>query len=139
MEIAIQFKVPKCENNKDFIRRHTVAQNGHKRKRLKAMKSVKRFLVLVVLCDTLGVPQANADRIELACKASNLEAASNALCLCIQKAADLELTREDQRLAAKFFKKPDLAQKIRQSDDPHKEQFWERYTTFMEYATEVCS
>lgn len=103
------------------------------------MVGVKRFLVLLVLCNTLSVPQVNADRIELACKASNLEAASNALCLCIQKAADSELTLEDQRLAAKFFKKPDLAQKIRQSDDPRKEQFWERYTTFMEHATEVCS
>lgn len=103
------------------------------------MVGVKRILVLLVLCNTLSVPQVNADRIELACKASNLEAASNALCLCIQKAADSELTLEDQRLAAKFFKKPDLAQKVRQSDDPRKEQFWERYTTFMEHATEVCS
>ena len=43
MEIEIQFKVPKCYNNKDLIRPHIVAQNGHKRKRLKAMVAVKRF------------------------------------------------------------------------------------------------
>ncbi len=100
---------------------------------------MKRFLALLVLCNALGVSQADAGRIERACKASDRNAASSALCRCIQKAANAKLTFSDRRLAAKFFKKPDLAQETRQSDDPRKERFWKRYKSFSAHAAKVCS
>ena len=100
---------------------------------------MKRILVLAVLCGTMmGATSADAGRIERACKASDRKAASSSLCRCIQKAANMKLTRSDRRLAAKFYKKPDLAQETRQSDDPRKESFWKRYKSFSAYAAKTC-
>lgn len=100
---------------------------------------MKRILALVVLLHAIGSTQVDAGRIERACKASDSKAASSTLCRCIQRAANSKLTFADRRLVAKFFKKPDLAQKTRQSDDPRKERFWKRYTSFSGYAAKVCS
>ena len=100
--------------------------------------NMRRFLAIFVLNSVLGISQANADRIERACTESDQNQTSSTLCNCIQEAANSKLTQADQRLAAKFFKKPDLAQKTRQSDDPRKQQFWSRYTSFILHATEIC-
>ena len=80
---------------------------------------------------------ADAGKIEKACKASERRA-SSALCSCIQQAANAKLTRSDQRLAAKFFSDPDLAQATRQSDDSGKESFWKRYKAFGAFAAKTC-
>ncbi|RMD94619.1 MAG: hypothetical protein D6811_02425 [Alphaproteobacteria bacterium] len=81
---------------------------------------------------------ATAGPIETACLRSGRPAASPALCGCIQQVADIVLTRSDQRLAAKFFTDPDLAQSIRQSDSRAHERFWQKYRSFGETAEAYC-
>lgn len=100
---------------------------------------MKQKLALLVVCGVvMSAMPADAGRIERACKASDRKAATSTLCRCIQKAANAKLTFADRRLAAKFYKKPDLAQETRQSDDPRKESFWKRYKAFGAYAARVC-
>jgi len=100
---------------------------------------MKHFLPLLILCSTLCATNAEAaGRIGKACKASDRKAASAHLCRCIEKAAKAKLTSSDRRLAAKFFKKPDLAQATRQSNDPSKERFWKRYKAFSAHAAKAC-
>ncbi|WGI21176.1 hypothetical protein [Amylibacter sp. IMCC11727] len=100
---------------------------------------MKRFLALLAACSMLGAADAQAGRIERACKASDRKAATASLCRCVQQAANAKLTFADRRLAAKFFKKPDLAQETRQSSDPRKERFWKRYKAFGAYASKICA
>ena len=76
------------------------------------MKSLT--LAALILATTGAVAQAGV--IERACIKSDRRAASKTLCGCIQKAADVTLSNNDQRLAAKFFSEPHMAQEIRQSD-----------------------
>ncbi|PRX38425.1 hypothetical protein SAMN05216257_10344 [Meinhardsimonia xiamenensis] len=86
----------------------------------------------------LVAPSASAGPIERACIRSDRPAASRELCSCIQQVADIVLTRSDQRLAARFFRDPDLAQRIRQSDSRNHESFWQRYRSFGEAAQSYC-
>lgn len=97
------------------------------------MKTPTVALALLVLATPL-----QAGKIERACNASDRNA-SRAVCSCIQDVADQKLTRSDQRLAAKFFKDPQLAQDTRQSDDARLEKFWKRYKTFGQAAAKACS
>lgn len=92
------------------------------------------FVALAVL--VLATP-LQAGKIERACNASD-RSASRAVCSCIQQVADVALTRADQKLAAKFFADPQLAQDTRQSDNARHESFWERYKAFGSRAAEVC-
>ena len=66
---------------------------------------------------------AGAGTVERACLRSD-RPASRALCGCIQQAADVTLSRRDQRLAASFFRDPHQAQVVRQSDRGRDEAFW---------------
>ena len=79
-----------------------------------------------------------AGTIERACNKSPRNA-TRATCSCIQKVADVKLSRGDQKQAAKFFVDPQLAQDTRQSDNPTKERFWLRYKAFGQLATQYCS
>lgn len=81
---------------------------------------------------------AEAGRISNACQASDRKAATASLCSCIERVAKRSLKRRDQRLVVKIFKKPDLAQETRQSDDPRKEAFWKRYKSFSSAAAKQC-
>ncbi|NIY77998.1 hypothetical protein HCZ23_00740 [Celeribacter sp. HF31] len=81
---------------------------------------------------------ASAGAIERACMSSDRAANNRALCGCIQQAADLTLSNSDQRQAAKFFKNPQKAQDIRQSDNSSHEAFWRRYKVFGETAAQYC-
>lgn len=90
---------------------------------------------LVILC--LASPVVAAGKIERACNKSDRNA-SRSLCKCIQRVANNELTRSDQKLAAKFFKEPHMAQETRQSDSSTKERFWKRYKKFGQTASENC-
>ena len=94
-------------------------------------------LLPVVLVAVMAAGGAQAGKIERACNNSDRNA-SRAVCSCIQKVADIKLTRTDQSLAAKFFKDPQLAQDTRQSDDTAKEKFWKRYKAFGAKAAQVC-
>ena len=94
------------------------------------------FFAAVVLAGSTSV--AGAGLIERACLKSDRKAANRALCGCIQQVADATLSRTDQRLAAKFFRDPHMAQEIRQSDRAAHEVFWKRYKQFGETAQGYC-
>jgi len=97
-----------------------------------------KFLVAAVLLALPGLAQAQA--IERACLASPRQVPNQAaLCGCIQRAADLTLTRSDQRLAARFFQDPQRAQDTRQSSSQSHSAFWQRYRNFGAMAEASCS
>jgi hypothetical protein len=98
------------------------------------MKRLSAALAVSVL--TAGA--AYAGSIESACIKSERQA-SRSLCSCIQSVADVKLSRSDQKLAAKFFKDPHLAQETRQSSSRSKEQFWQRYKDWGQTAAQTCS
>ncbi|MBE3639397.1 hypothetical protein [Mangrovicoccus algicola] len=93
---------------------------------------------LIAATLVLTATTAMAARIEKACLRSERTAASAPLCTCIQRVADQTLTRSDQRMAAKFFRDPQMAQDIRQSDNDRHSDFWRRYRTFGTTAQRVC-
>jgi len=95
----------------------------------------------IFLASTLilsAAPAFAAGTIEKACVRSDRQAASRALCGCIQDVADLTLSGTDQRLAATFFKDPHKSQQIRQSDRRSNELFWQRYKSFGSTAEAYC-
>lgn len=81
---------------------------------------------------------ASAQAIERACLSSDREAKSRLLCGCLQQAANLTLATPDQKLAASFYKDPQKAQDIRQSNNRSHERFWNRYKDYAEVATTFC-
>ena len=81
---------------------------------------------------------ASAGVIASACVRSDREAASWRMCNCLQHVANQSLSRADQRLAAKFFRDPHMAQEIRQSRARSHEIFWERYRAFGDTAEVMC-
>jgi len=90
---------------------------------------------IVILC--LASPALSGGKIQRACNKSDRNPSSST-CRCIQKVANKELTRSDQKLAAKFFKDPQLAQDTRQSSNASKERFWKRYKKFGATAQNTC-
>jgi uncharacterized protein len=98
------------------------------------MKRIPTLMAVAVL--TVSASQAGT--IESACNKSE-RSASRSLCSCIQKVADVKLSRKDQKMAAKFFSDPHLAQETRQSDNRSKEQFWVRYKDWGQTAARSCS
>ncbi|WP_375263848.1 hypothetical protein [Palleronia sp.] len=96
-------------------------------------------LIPVVLAGATIAGCAGAGAIETACNTSDRGANKRQLCSCIQQVADFTLDNRDQRLAAKFFKQPHLAQEIRQSDNQGHEVFWKRYNKFGDAAESYCS
>lgn len=101
------------------------------------MKILTAPLVALFLVPVLPAP-VDANTLQRACIRSDREGATRQLCKCIQKVANQDLTRTDQRLAASFFEDPHKAQEIRQSDSRSHEIFWKRYKTFGAKATESC-
>jgi hypothetical protein len=98
------------------------------------MKRAVLAAALAVLC----AGAAWAGPIERACNASDRSAATRAMCSCIQRAADATLSRGDQRKAAKFFRNPEAAEKVRSSDSRANDAFWSRYANFAETAEAYC-
>ena len=98
------------------------------------MKSIGLAAIIAALA--AGV--AGAGTIERACLKSDRKAVNRSLCGCIQDVADATLSGTDQRLAAKFFKDPSMAQDIRQSDRRSHEVFWKKYKAFGETAQTYC-
>ena len=83
-------------------------------------------------------PLAEAGPINRACMASGRQTASRELCGCLDKVARGSLSASDRRKAARFFKDPQKAQDIRQSDKPSDEAFWKRYRAFTTTAAQTC-
>jgi hypothetical protein len=102
------------------------------------MKRQMIAALAVVLCLPLA-GMAVAGPIERACMNSDRKAANRQVCNCIQQAADMTLRSTDQRRAAKFFSDPDEAQKVRLSDRPSDDAFWDRYKSFGEAAESFCA
>ncbi|SIS67588.1 hypothetical protein [Phaeovulum vinaykumarii] len=98
---------------------------------------MKRTL-LALLLTGISAPAAFAGPIDGACMRAG-RANDPALCKCIQRAADLTLTRADQRRAAGFFKDPHKAQEVRQSDRASDAAFWRRYRNFGDTAEAYCA
>lgn len=73
-----------------------------------------------------------------ACLNSDRPAATPALCSCVQQVANQTLTSAEQRRAAQFFRNPERAQEVRQSDRPGDERFWLRYRAFADRAAAIC-
>ncbi len=88
---------------------------------------------LALITSTSG---AFAD-VERACRQSD-RPASQSLCRCIGRVADSTLSRTDQRVVAKWFKDPDQAQSVRQSDRRSDERLWQKYQAFGSVAVRRC-
>lgn len=97
-----------------------------------------RLLPVVFAVLFAQVAGAEASQIERACIKSDRASGKRHLCSCIQDAADLTLSKSDQKLAASFFDDPHRAQEIRQSDSRRHERFWERYESFGQTAENFC-
>ncbi len=98
---------------------------------------MRAFVIAAAMVVASGVA-ASAGPIERACLKSDRQAANRALCGCIQDAANATLSSSDQRLAAKFFQEPHMAQEIRQSDNASHEVFWKKYKNFGQTAATYC-
>jgi hypothetical protein len=108
-------------------------------------QEMKQFLMAAALAVALtpvsmiiAPSMAMAGPIDRACMASDRRARSPRLCACIQRVADQTLSRSDQRMAARFFRDPQRAQDVRQSDNPSHEVFWRKYRAFGETAAATC-
>ncbi len=86
----------------------------------------------------LTTAAAEAGPISRACMTAD-RSGSAALCGCIQQVANRTLDRSDQRLAAKIFRKPQMAQDIKMSSNRSHEAFWEKYKVFGAAASQTCS
>jgi len=93
----------------------------------------------VLLFLSVAATAASAGPIERACRSSEKAAGNRALCNCIQSVANVTLNGRDQRLAAKFFSEPQMAQDVRMSKTEYHDQFWKRYEQFGATATAACS
>lgn len=102
------------------------------------MKNIAFAALIAVISLPATAPVTYAGgKIQQACMKSD-RPASRQLCRCIQDAADQVLTNRDQKLAAKFFQDPQMAQDVRQSDSSSKEAFWKRYKDFGATASAYC-
>jgi len=81
---------------------------------------------------------AAANPIQRACLQSGRSAASNTLCACIGAAADMTLTNRQMRDGARFFRDPQRAQDVRQSDRRNDEELWLAWRSFGEAAEAMC-
>ncbi|GAB4263060.1 MAG: hypothetical protein Kow0013_09140 [Pararhodobacter sp.] len=92
-------------------------------------------LVLAILAPASSF----AGPVESACNASGREQASRQLCRCIDSVARHTLTRSEQRRAARFFRDPDEAQRVRMSGTRADNEFWQNYRAFGREAERVCA
>ena len=95
--------------------------------------------ISLALAIGLGGGAAHAESIERACLKSDRDAASRALCGCIQQVADMTLRPADQRRAASFFQDPEKAENARAADSATATAFWERYAAFGQQAEVFCA
>lgn len=96
-----------------------------------------RLGAAAVLIISLAAP-VDARAIEQACLRSERAGGNTRVCTCIQRIADQLLTSRDQRLAARFFRDPHLAQETRTSQRPDDKRFWQVYTQFGAVAEQSC-
>lgn len=98
-----------------------------------------KILLLTAAITAAAMTGATAGPIGSACLSGGRSAANRELCGCIDRVADMTLSRSDQRRAAKLFKDPDMAQDVRMSDRGADNDFWGRYKNFAEAAEGYCA
>jgi hypothetical protein len=100
------------------------------------MKRVFTAAGTAIFMSTFSAAQAGP--IDNACMSSE-RGGNRALCGCIQAVANITLNGQDQRLAAKFFAEPQMAQDVRMSKTQYHDEFWKRYEQFGATASAACS
>lgn len=93
----------------------------------------------LAIAGTLAPLPAAANPIERACLQSGRSAANTALCSCIGSAAERTLSSRQMRDGARFFRDPQRAQDVRQSDRRNDEELWRAWRSFGETAEAMCS
>jgi len=76
--------------------------------------------------------------ISRACLAADRSAASTALCSCVQRVANAELSTRDRSRVARFFSDPEVAHATKISDTTANDAFWSRYQGFVRKARRSC-
>lgn len=94
-------------------------------------------VILAAAIAVITAPAGIVGPIDSACMRAG-RSNSPALCGCIQQAADMTLSRADQRRAAGFFKDADKAQQVRASKRDSDNAFWARYKNFTATAEAYC-
>ncbi len=94
--------------------------------------------LILVACGG-GRSSGASGEIAQACLAADREAASPALCGCVQQAANQTLAAPDRRRVAGFFGDPEVAHAMRINDSPFAEAFWDRFQNFVETSEAMCS
>ena len=102
------------------------------------MKKTVLWAGLAALSMITVTGAASAGPVSAACNQSSRQAATPALCSCIQRVADSTLQNGDQRRVAQFFRDPDKAQLVRMSQKQADDAFWDRYTLFGRQAEASC-
>ena len=98
---------------------------------------MKPLMILAVAMVLVPYPAA-ANPIERACNQSPRSGATQPLCTCIGRAADLTLSRGQMREGARFFSDPQRAQDVRMSDRSSDERMWAAWRSFGETAEAMC-
>ncbi|AGI69179.1 hypothetical protein OAN307_c37200 [Octadecabacter antarcticus 307] len=76
--------------------------------------------------------------VSRACLAADRSAATPALCGCVQRVANTELSSRDRSRLAAFFTDPETAHAIMISDTNTNDAFWARYRAFTTSAHNQC-
>mgnify|MGYP000173892477 CR=1 FL=1 len=96
-------------------------------------------VLALAVAGALAPLSATANPIERACLQSGRSAASSTLCACIGAAADLTLTGRQMRDGSRFFRDPQRAQDVRQSDRRSDEDLWRAWNSFGQTAEAMCT
>ncbi len=99
---------------------------------------MKQLIFGAALAAGMAAQAAAAGPVARACMAADREAANRALCSCIEQVARPIFTRSELRRIVKFFKNPELTQKLRSSDRAADERFWDKYQAWGEMAQAQC-
>ena len=98
-----------------------------------------RLFPAVIASILLFAGAANAGAVERACMKSGKQAANSSLCKCIDASARTTLSMSDQNLAGRLIRRPELVERIKDSDRPTNEKFWKEYMEFIKVAESRCS
>lgn len=85
-----------------------------------------------------GSMRGATGNISRACLAADRSAATPALCRCVQRVANTELSSRDRSRLADFFTDPETAHAIMISDTNANDAFWVRYRAFTTSARNQC-
>lgn len=99
------------------------------------MRILLSLTAIIMLAACAGGVSGDVGR---ACMEAGRQAATPALCSCVQRSASQTLTAQEQRRAARFFSDPQRAQDTRQSSRPADRTFWQRYRAFVAHAEASC-